>query len=901
MFSPHLSPNDKLQSRLFELAAIFLGLYAVTITLAPAARFRTWQTDYPWTHWIGYLIWLSLFTLAHRRSARYLPGRDPYLLPMAALLSGWGMLTISRLAPSFGLRQSAWLLVSLIMLLLGLRLPGDLGFLRRFKYLWLTSGLLLTALTLVFGTNPLGVGPRLWLGCCGIYLQPSEPLKLLLVVYLSAYLADRQLYLLALKKDQRYSAIERPAVLFPLLVPTLVMTGLAVLLLLVQRDLGTASVFIFLFALIVYLASGLSRILWASLVSMLLAGTAGYLLFDVVRLRVDAWLNPWVDPSGRSYQIVQSLLATANGGLFGRGPGMGNPGLVPVPHSDFIFVAITEETGLLGALALIGILAVLVERGIITALKAPSTFHRLLAAGLTAYLAGQSILIMGGNLRLLPLTGVTLPFVSYGGSSLVTSFLSLLLLMLISSQPGSRPVTQFRTFPYIRLGILLISGLAATAAVNGWWSIFRGPDLLTRTDNARRSISDRYVRRGTLFERGDQALAETTGEPGNFTRQVLYPDLGPVLGYTHPVYGQSGLEASLDPYLRGTQGNPGLRVWWDHLLFGQPPPGLNVRLSLDLDLQSKADVLLGDHPGGLVLLDAKSGEILAIASHPTFDPNQLDQSWPDLVKDPEAPLLNRATQGLYPTGTSLGPLLLASVADKGVMPSLPENFAYPSMNPTWECANLTARLDRPNDWASAISAGCPGAVATLGKTLGAQELAILFPILGFYTAPQLDLPTLSQNAPEAFSEAGLSALGVFGADLDTGQTLQVSPLQMALASAALSSQGVRPALRLALAVNTPLAGWIILSAQGEPETVFSAAAANATTDRLAVTGKPFWFSVASTPTGSNPIAPVYTWFTGGTTSAWPGSPLALAFILEEDNPVLAYDIGVQLLEETLKP
>lgn len=901
MVSPNLTTNNKLQSRLFILAAVFLGLYSLAITFAPAARFRTWQTTYPWTHWIGYLIWLGLFTLVHRRSASNLPERDPYLLPIASLLSGWGMLTISRLSPSLGLRQSAWLLVALILLLLGLRLPGDLGFLRRFKYLWLTSGLLLTALTLVFGTNPMGVGPRLWLGCCGIYMQPSEPLKMLLVIYLSAYLADQQLDLLSLKRDRHNSSKANPSVLFPLLVPTLVMTGIAILLLFVQRDLGTASVFIFLYAVIVYLASGMNRVLWASLSMLLLSGIVGYLLFDVVKLRVDAWVNPWVDPSGRSYQIVQSLLAIANGGLIGRGPGIGNPGLVPVPHSDFIFVAITEETGLIGALALISLLAVLVERGIIIALKAPGTFHRLLAAGLTAYLAGQSILIIGGNLRLLPLTGVTLPFVSYGGSSLVTSFLSMLLLIQISNQSGKRAGSQFQTFPYIQLGTWLLSGLVAAAVLAGWWGIYRGPNLLNRTDNARRSIADRYVRRGTIFDRSDQVLVETTGQPGSLVRHVQYPELGPVLGYTHPIYGQSGLEASLDPYLRGTLGNPGLRVWWNHLLYGQPPPGLNIRLSLDLDLQRKADQLLENHPGGLALLDAKSGEILAMASHPNFDPNQLDQNWSSLINDPQAPLLNRATQGLYPTGTALGPLLLARVEDKGMQLSLPEVLGYSSKSLIWGCSSLPDHPDPLSSWGEAISSGCPGAVVFLGKSLGIQELNHLFPDLGFFTAPKLDLPALSENAPDSISDAGLAALGILGADLDEGKSLRISPLQLSLAVSALSNQGVLPAPRLALAVDTPQAGWVILPTQGEPVSLFSIAIARSITEQLAVKGKPFWASVARVPTGTNQSTPVYTWFIGGTTSAWPGSPLALAFILEEDNPLLAYNIGIQLLEETLIP
>ena len=895
------SPIDKLQSRLFILAATFLGLYAVTITLAPAARYRSWQVSYPWAHWLGYLVWLVLFTLINHRTKRFLPERDPYLLPIAGLLSGWGMLTISRLASSFGLRQSAWLLVALVLLLLGLRLPGDLRFLQRYKYLWLTSGLLLTALTLIFGTNPLGSGPRLWLGCCGIYLQPSEPLKLLLIIYLSAYLADRQLYLLTLKNDNRSPTEKRRFVLFPLLVPSLIMTGLAILLLIVQRDLGTASVFIFLYATIVYLASGLRRVLWSSLAALLLAGVIGYFLFDVVQLRVDAWLNPWVDPSGRSYQIVQSLLAAASGGLFGRGPGMGNPGLVPVPHSDFIFVAIAEEAGLVGALALIGLLAVLLGRGINTALKTPTTFHRLLAAGLTAYLVGQSILIIGGNLRLLPLTGVTLPFVSYGGSSLVTSYLSLLLLVVISNQPGKKPVTQFNTKPYLNLGIFLILGLAGLAVVAGWWGVQRGPDLLTRTDNARRAIADRYVRRGSLLARDNQVLAETSGQPGSLARQVLYPALGAIIGYTHPIYGQAGLEASLDPYLRGTQGNPGLRVWWDHLLYGQPPPGLDVRLSLDLGLQQKADELLGDHAGGLVLLDAKSGEILAMASHPTFDANQLDQTWPDLVSNPNSPFLNRATQGLYPIGAALGPVLLGRSQEDGALPSLPEDLGYDYGNLQWTCTNLDEQSDQPTDWGNAISSGCPGAVASLGRSLGTEELSRLFSEAGFFEAPQLDLPTLSQNAPASLSDADQAALGIFGTSSEPSASLRVSPLQMSLAAAALSNQGERPVPRLVSAVNTPQAGWVILPSEEEAEMLLSSEAANAAAEQLVIPGTPFWMSVARVPNGTDPGAPVFTWVTGGTTSAWPGSPLALAFVLEEDNPALAFDIGLQLLKATITP
>ncbi len=186
--------KDRIQARLLLLAGLFLGLYSLALTLSPIVRFRSFDEAYRWQHWLGFLVWLCIFAVAYYQVRHQLPKSDPYLLPLVALLSGWGLLTIWRLYPDFGLRQTIWMIVSIVVFILGVRFAGLLSFLRRYKYLWLTTGLLLTALTLVLGTNPMtGSSPRLWLGCCGVYFQPSEPLKLLLIIYLAAYFADRQL------------------------------------------------------------------------------------------------------------------------------------------------------------------------------------------------------------------------------------------------------------------------------------------------------------------------------------------------------------------------------------------------------------------------------------------------------------------------------------------------------------------------------------------------------------------------------------------------------------------------------------------------------------------------------------------------------------------------------------
>ena len=871
------------------LASVFLGLYSLALTLSNAVQLRSWQVEYRWNPWLGFAVWIGFAWLARRELSRRLPGRDAFLFPITALLTGWGLLTILRLSSGLGLRQSAWLVVAGVVFILAMRFdglpPGNrlLTYLRKFKYIWLTTGLLLTAITLILGTNPMGAGPRLWLGCCGFYFQPSELLKLLLIVYLAAYLADRPV------------ESSPPSRLLPLLIPTLIMTGLALLLLLFQRDLGTAAIFLVLYAIIVYSGTGDHRVLIFSILVLILAAIVGYALFDVVDLRVDAWINPWLDPSGRSYQVVQSLLAIANGGLIGRGPGMGSPGLVPIAQSDFIFSAIGEESGLLGAFAFLGLLALFVSRSLRIAIRSTNTFQRLLSIGLGVHLVGQSILIIGGNLRMLPLTGVTLPFVSYGGSSLVVSIFELLCLLIISARQEVSYATQpekvkIRTRTNFLLAGGLLLGLAGLAVIAGWWGFVRGPDLLTRTDNPRRTIADRYVKRGSILDRNERALAESTGQAGDYLRQYPYPSLGPILGYTHPVYGQAGLEAGLDSYLRGLKGYAGLTLWWEHLLYGQPPPGLDVRLSIDHDLQTKADDLLAGDPGAVVLLNADSGEILAMASSPSFDANALNANWESLVNDPSSPLFDRAGMGLYPPGNTLGAFLLAANQEAGSGQLESTEFT--------DCALKPATPT----WQASVAAGCAEPLKQLAQKFDGQELISLLDKLGLYSAPILPIETLSSSKPDSLVDIPgyLSDLGNAG----NGDFLRISPLQMALAASGLSNAGIRPAPRLVMAVNTPQSGWVMLPATSEPGEMLPGSDANATANSLADDQLPIWQVVSTGDEGvgnSWEAKPGYSWFIGGTLPEWPGVPLAIAVLLEEEDPQRVLEMGRALLQAAMKP
>ncbi len=871
------TPPQTIQTRLLSLAGLFLFLYSISLTLSPAVRARSWDADFRWEHWIGLGVWIVGVFIAHHQTRRHAPHLDPYLFSVVALLSGWGMMTIYRLIPSFGLRQTAWLALCYGVFTVGLRFPKDLGFLRRYKYLWLTGGLLLTATTFVFGTNPANTGPEQWLGCCGVYFQPSEPLKLLLIAYLAAYLADRQT-----SHAASSHAPAAPLPLLPLLAPTFVMTGMALLLLVVQRDLGTASILLFIFASMIYLGTGNRRLVLISFGGLILTALAGYIFFDLVRLRVDAWLNPWADPAGRSYQVVQSLIAIASGEIFGRGPGLGSPGLVPLAHSDFIFTAIAEENGMIGVVGLLCLLALLVHRGLTIALRAPDSYRRFLAAGVTSYLAAQSLMIIGGNLRLLPLTGVTLPFLSYGGSSLLTSFICFLLLSLISSVPREAADTLLsRPDPTPTLGInnALLTGLAVTALGAGWWTVIRGPTLIARTDNPRQAIADRFVYRGVFFDQNENQLVNNLGTPGTYSREYLEPSLAPVIGYSSPTFGQAGLEASLDTYLRGLEGQAWQQVWFDEFIYGQHPPGLDIRLSINLDLQRKASELMTGQTGALILLNAQSGEILTLISTPTFDPNRLDETWDDLLADPRAPLLNRATQGAYPVGAALGPFLLAATATQSG--SAPTSAFLTLDETTLTCAFL------PTDpsWAAAIQAGCPTPVSELGSRLNITQLTALFTHLGFYSSPAIRLPTTNSLATQ-MKDPAIAALG---------QDLALSPLQLALAAATLSNQGNLPAPRLAVAYHSPDNGWTLLPPLGAPFDVFSVTSANQTANALVAPTNSHWESMALITTQTDEQTQSFTWYLGGTLPDWMGTPVVAVVLLENGDVELAQAIGQGVL------
>jgi cell division protein FtsW (lipid II flippase) len=362
---------------------------------------------------------------------------DQMLMPLVAALSGLGLVMMQRLQPALtsldegystlAARQVAFMGIGLLLMwaMVAIFRRHHLSILRRYKYTWAVIGILLVAATMVFGVER--GGARLWFSIAGISFQPAEILKIILVIFLAAYLDDKRELIMS---PYRVGPLRVPPL--PYLLPMVLMWGTSLLVLVVEKDLGTALLFFGIFLSMLYVASGQIIYVLAGLLSFSGGAYVAYHLFGHVRVRVQTWLDPWSDPLDTGYQIIQASYALANGGLLGTGLALGSPTWIPEVHSDFIFAAIGEELGLLGTLAVLAIYLLLVYRGYFIALRARDGFSRLLAVGLTTILALQTLIIVSGTIRLIPVTGITLPFISAGGSSLITNFLIVGLLLHIS-------------------------------------------------------------------------------------------------------------------------------------------------------------------------------------------------------------------------------------------------------------------------------------------------------------------------------------------------------------------------------------------------------------------------------------------------------------------------------------
>ena len=376
------------------------------------------------------------YVFAHLVVRRFAPDADPIFLPTAGLLSGLGFAVIYRLDPDRAAAQAGWLLFGLVLFALTLVVVRDHRQLDAFTYTIGFLGLVLLLLPLVPGLGTEVRGARVWIDVGALRFQPAEIAKVLIVVFAASYLSARKELLAVATRRLGPLALPEPRHLGPLLFAWLV--SLAVLFF--QKDLGSSLLFFGLVVVLLWVATARFAYLLIGTVMFAAGAAFAYRTFTHVQDRITVWLHTF-DPEfiqDEGYQIAQSLFAMATGGIAGTGLGQGRPQDIPDAPTDFVFAAVGEELGLLGTIVLLLLFVMLVARGFRTALTRADDFGQLLAAGLATILALQTFVIVGGVTRLIPLTGITLPFVSYGGSSLVANFVLLALLVRTSAGPARK-------------------------------------------------------------------------------------------------------------------------------------------------------------------------------------------------------------------------------------------------------------------------------------------------------------------------------------------------------------------------------------------------------------------------------------------------------------------------------
>jgi cell division protein FtsW (lipid II flippase) len=352
--------------------------------------------------------------------------RDDALPALALLLSILGLLTVERLSPALAARQTLWIVVSLVLAIAIGPLLDRFRVLAQYKYVWVLASVLAFALLGLFGQEVNGA--KLWIRFGSVFqFEPVEVIKIFIVLFLAAYLAETADVIAAAKP---WSLRSNAKYLGPLFLGW----GASSAILVLEHDIGMAALLLCTFVAMLYVAT--RRL---DLIAGGLAVFAGIALWAVnhyayVHTRVEIWRNPFVEPLGRSYQTAQGLYSLAAGGMLGTGYRLGHPDLIPEAASDYVYAAWSEEFGLLGALIVLAAYALIVRRAFDAAGRAPDLYAKLLATGLASTLAFQVIIIVGGVIGALPLTGITLPFFSYGGSSLLTNFVLVALLWTISGE-----------------------------------------------------------------------------------------------------------------------------------------------------------------------------------------------------------------------------------------------------------------------------------------------------------------------------------------------------------------------------------------------------------------------------------------------------------------------------------
>lgn len=776
--------------------------------------------------WGAVILFTLLALLAHTLLSRARSTADSFLLPLTVLLAGLGLILVYTVKDpyrdtfAFATQAKGVIIFGLIAFVLPFTRPYQRLPLHRWGYGYAAGALFLMALLLAFGHGPAGIRIEVF------GFEPMEFIKILLVFFMAAYLAERRV---ALSHGSRPRGLGSAREIVPL-----VAVYLFVLMLFgVIKDLGPAVLLFGTFIALLYLVTGRPTYPAVGLGLLCAAGAIGYRLgFGFFATRVQMWLHPWNNNDRLGGQLAQGLWGMATGGIWGSGLGLGDPAAVPRAGSDMVFTTLGEELGLFGTLCVVIVFAVIVYRGFQIALKAPDEFDRLLAAGLTSLLGLQAIIITAGATGLLPLTGITLPFVSYGTSSLTADFFAIAVLMRISAKSlpdgvlkasgsdGQAKLLKIAPAPppvFVRASRQVVIVLTAVLLIGVgicrliWIQGAVDADLATRplvipdADGiARAHINPRLtayaaaIPRGRILDRNGNALAQNAEQGVSFfagrPRAYPYGAVGANIIYAVEQPRTAANPLGCDDILRGYSDPEKLLGYYRRKDMPFPPQlrGDDVTLTLDIGLQRTAqDALLqaadrfGNGRGAIVALDAHTGALLAAATMPTFDPNTITpDQWNAIHSSAAAgnPLLDRAFAGIYPPGSAFKLVTATAAFQQGKAGLV---FDCPHRLPEVHWMFNGRRYTRKGitdedgmpphgltDMAKAIRVSCNVYFAQLGIALGA---AALEDAISDYQL--VDCPTIAQ----------------IGADLPDcayGQgTILVTPYQMARVAQTIANNG----------------------------------------------------------------------------------------------------------------
>lgn len=765
------------------------------------------------------LILFLAFSAAHLANRNYAPRTDPIILPIVFVLSSIGITFLANVVPKEVDRQFQYLLLSIFVMIFILILVPTIDEVVEYKYTIATIGLLFLLVPLLLGVEE--GGEMLWLSFRGTSIQPGELTKVCLAIFLGGYLAEyRSIISNSTQKAGPYpislpwlkpsEPLSIPIPRLRVLVPMGVIWLLSFCIVAIEKDLGFALIIFTLYFVMLYACTKKPWyfIVWFAL--LMLGGSILYPFVGRLQERVNAYMIPFEYADSDGYQIVQSLFALADGGIFGVGIGRGIPSLVPIADSDFIFAIICEETGAIGGFFSIALYLTLALRGLIIAGRSHSDKNAFTAISLSAVLFLQAFINMGGVTKLIPLTGVTLPFVSKGGSSLVTCFIIIALLLRAGndndgehenryggrpSLEGSHDIMHNRYYLHKNVGLAVIFIVMSCALAVSLCKIqiIDAADYRSRPENMYAASRAVHVQRGAIRTSDGVTLAESIpNDNGYYTRSHPQGDVATnIVGYYTSQYGSSGIEALMNGALSGSSEPFTLKRLF-YSLVGKEMPGATVVLTINYQMQQIVEEALAGYYGSVVVLDPSTGAILACASSPTFTYDNVGDILSSNSDDGE--FINRATDALYPPGSTFKVVTLAAALQAGTA-ELETVFSAPAELEIGEGTiyNIHEEYWEQLSLRQALMYSANTVYAQLGEQIGADTLVNYATAFGYGSPLGQDLTATASLVPNSNEmtlwETAWAACGQPVGEHESPAGPQTTVLQNAVIAAAIANGG----------------------------------------------------------------------------------------------------------------